>query len=138
MKRWAKRCRSSSECCRYPKNGRLRSTTTYHMLSEHAYELISAGLLFTVPYFFSKKPLFDRDNENPDGVSFSWLRGWWCMIISPALASSVSIRRLNLPGRDLLAILVVLLGGLSGVCAYLHVCIPDWRSTVWQCSNIIG
>ena len=33
------------------------------MLSGHAYELISAGLLFTVPYFFSKKPVFDRDNE---------------------------------------------------------------------------
>lgn len=54
------------------------------------------------------------------------------VIISPAPASSASIRRLN--GHDLLAKRKILLGGLSGVCAYLHVCTPDWRSTVWQCS----
>lgn len=48
MKRWAKRCRSSSEYCTYPKNGRRRATTAYHMLSEHAYKLISAVCGFVV------------------------------------------------------------------------------------------
>lgn len=60
----------------YHKNGRRRSTTTYLMLSEHAYELIFAGSFFTVPHFFFKKSLIDRDNENADWQSFWWRWGW--------------------------------------------------------------